>query len=50
MLKEVVKEQVMYIGYVRIEVEGYYIEKFINECRNNKIHIWNIKKESLSNY
>ncbi len=35
----------MYIGYVRIEVEGYYIEKFINECRDNKIHIWNIKKE-----
>ena len=35
----------MYIGYVRIEVEGYYIEKFINECRNNKIHIWNIKKD-----
>ena len=27
------------LGYVRITVEGYYIERFINICRNNKIII-----------
>lgn len=32
-------------GYVRIAVEGYYIERFINICINNKILIWNIKRE-----
>ena len=32
-------------GYVRIEVEGYYIERFINICTNNKILIWNLKRE-----
>ena len=33
------------LGYVRISVEGYYIERFINICTNNKIMIWNIKKD-----
>lgn len=33
------------LGYVRIEVEGYYIERFINICRNKKILIWNLKRE-----
>lgn len=32
-------------GYVRVSIEGYYIERFINLCKNNKIVIWNIKKE-----
>ena len=32
------------IGYIRISVEGYYIERFINICRNNKITIWNLKR------
>ena len=32
-------------GYVRIEVEGYYIERFINICTNNKILIWNLKRK-----
>ena len=32
------------IGYVRISVEGYYIERLINICRNNKITIWNLKR------
>ena len=32
-------------GYVRIEVEGYYIERFINICQNKKILIWNLKRE-----
>ena len=33
------------LGYLRIEVEGYYIEKFINLCKENKILIWNLKKD-----
>ena len=32
------------IGYIRISIEGYYIEQFINICRNKKITIWNIKR------
>lgn len=35
-------------GYVRIKIEGYFIEKFINICTNKNIRIWNIKKESES--
>lgn len=31
-------------GYIRIKVEGYYIERFINICKNNKIIIWNLKR------
>ena len=33
------------LGYVRVEVEGYYIERFINICQAKKIPIWNIKRE-----
>lgn len=33
------------IGYVRITVEGYYIERFINICTTNKIIIWNLKRD-----
>lgn len=33
------------MGYVRITVEGYYIERFINICTTNKILIWNLKRE-----
>ena len=32
------------IGYLRISVEGYYIERFINICTNKKIAIWNLKR------
>lgn len=32
------------IGYVRIAIEGYYIERFINICRSNKITIWKLKR------
>jgi len=43
---EFIKIAIAYIlGYVRITVEGYYIERFINICINNKILIWNIKRE-----
>lgn len=33
------------VGYVNIKVEGYFTEKFINKCINNKIFFWNIKRE-----
>ena len=33
------------MGYVRITVEGYYIERFINICTTSKILIWNLKRE-----
>ena len=33
------------LGYVRIEVEGFYLERFINICKNKKILIWNLKRE-----
>lgn len=43
---ELVKIAISYIlGYVRITVEGYYIERFINFCISNKILIWNIKRQ-----
>jgi len=43
---EFIKIVISYIlGYVRITVEGYYIERFINICINNKVLIWNIKRE-----
>ena len=32
-------------GYIRVSIEGYYIERFINICRNNKIVIWNLKRD-----
>ena len=33
------------LGYVRVEIEGYYIERFINICQNKSILIWNLKRE-----
>ena len=41
----VIKKIINYIsGYLRIVVEGYYIERFINICRNRNYMMWNIKK------
>ena len=34
------------MGYIRITVEGYYIERFINICNMNSILVWNVKKEN----
>ncbi len=34
------------IGYVRVAVEGYYIERFINICKNEKIVVWNLKRNN----
>ena len=33
------------LGYLRVVVEGYYIERFINICKNEKIVIWNLKRK-----
>lgn len=33
------------IGYLNIVVEGYYIERFVNICTNNKLTIWKIKRK-----
>ena len=33
------------IGSLGITIEGYYIERFINMCRNNKIAIWHLKRK-----
>ena len=32
------------LGYLRVSVQGYYIERFINICTNEKITIWNLKR------
>ncbi len=32
-------------GYIRVSVEGYYIEKFINVCMNKKIVMWHLKRK-----
>lgn len=33
------------MGYVRIQVEGYFIERFINLCVSKKILLWNSKRK-----
>ncbi|MBO5348650.1 MAG: sporulation protein YqfD [Clostridia bacterium] len=42
------KIQTTITGYVSIEVEGYYIEKFINICRNNGIYLECLKREKTT--
>ena len=32
------------LGYVSIEVEGYFIERFINLCQQKKIFLWNLHR------
>lgn len=32
-------------GFVEIVVEGFYIERFINICINQKIFLWNLKRD-----
>lgn len=34
------------IGFVNITVEGFFVERFINNCINNKIVLWNIKRKN----
>ncbi len=33
------------LGYVRVTIEGYYIERFINICNTKKILMWNLKRD-----
>ncbi len=33
------------LGYLEVSIEGYYIERFINLCRTNKIVIWHLKRK-----
>ena len=33
-------------GFVNITVEGFFIERFINNCINNKILLWSIKRNN----
>lgn len=33
------------VGYVRITIEGYFIERLINLCIKNKILLWNSKRK-----
>lgn len=43
----IIKKIINYIyGYLRIVVEGYYIERFINICRSKQYMMWNIKKDN----
>ena len=32
------------LGYLNIELEGYFVEKFINICISKNIFLWNIKR------
>ena len=34
------------LGFLEIEIEGYYIEKFINQCKNESIFLWNIDRDN----
>lgn len=36
------------IGYLNIQIEGFYIERFINMCMAKSILLWNIKREKSS--
>ena len=39
------------IGYLRIEVDGVFVERFINICKARQILLWNIKlKEEIKLY
>ena len=34
------------LGFVNVTVEGFFTERFINNCINNKIFLWNLKRKS----
>jgi len=36
------------LGYVNIEVEGFYIERFMNICISKRIFLWNINRKKSS--
>lgn len=34
------------LGFVNITVEGFFVERFINHCINQKIFLWSIKRKN----
>ena len=34
------------LGFINITVEGFFVERFINTCINNKIFLWGIKRKN----
>lgn len=32
------------LGYVTIDIEGYFMERFINLCNSQKIFLWNLQR------
>ena len=36
------------VGFVNITVEGFFVERFINQCINNKIFLWAIKRKNAT--
>lgn len=36
------------LGYINIEIEGFFIERFINTCISKNILLWNMKREKSS--
>jgi len=34
------------LGFINITVEGFFTERFINNCINNKIFMWGLKRKS----
>ena len=36
------------LGYINVEIEGYYIEKFINMCKRKEIFLWGIRKQKVT--
>ena len=35
-------------GYVNITIEGFFVERFINNCINRKIFLWAIKRKNTT--
>ncbi len=36
------------LGFVTITVEGFFVERFINTCMNNKVFLWGTKRKSTT--
>ena len=38
----------LFKGYLRCEVSGYAMERFMNLCNHKEIHLWNVEQSSSS--
>ena len=36
------------VGYVNIQIEGFYIERFVNICKSKNILLWNMNRKKSS--